>query len=292
MNDILTLLESLGSKPRRPHGKTPIPGYGFISSASRVDIRHVPFYAPCIILVLSGRKIIGKIACEAGNVLTVPAPASYDLRNVPDGRNGLYRALIIPFEHEDLARLRAAHAIKTLRQPVPIGPLHYAGDANLVGAVKHYLGNHANASLRKHRLLEILLILADKDRRLLAYPLAQESWAQRVRACFATDIAHDWSIGEVCKRLATSESALRRNLQRETTGFRELLQDMRLSTALTQLLQTSLPIYRIAYDCGYRSVSRFTSNFHKRFGIPPSALRLGANENEQNLAVREHSSVV
>lgn len=292
MNDILALLESLGTKSHSPNGKTPIADFGFISSASRVHIRHVPFYTPCIILVLSGRKLIGKLACEAGDALTVPAPASYDLRNEPDARSGRYRALIIPFEHEDLERLRAVHAIDALRQPVPIGPLHYDGDANLMEAVKHYLGNHANASLRKHRLLEILLILATKDLRLLAYPLAQENWAQRVRACLATDLAYTWSIGEVCKRLATSESALRRNLQRETTGFRELLQDLRLSTALTQLLQTSLPIYQIAHDCGYQSVSRFTSNFHKRFGIPPSALRLGVDESEQNLAVREHSSLV
>lgn len=291
MNDILALLDSLGSKSQSPNGKTPIAGFGFISCASRVHIRHVPFYTPCIILVLSGRKLIGKMACEAGDVLTVPAPASYDLRNEPEARSGRYRALIIPFEHDDLERLRAAHAIETIRQPTSIGPLRYDGDAVLIDAVKHYLSSHDNARLLKHRLLEILLILATKDRRLLAYPLAQENWAQRVRACLATDLAYAWSIGEVCKRLATSESALRRNLQRETTGFRELLQDLRLSTALTQLLQTSLPIYRVAYDCGYQSVSRFTSNFHKRFGLPPSALRLGVDENEQNLAVREHSSV-
>lgn len=288
MNDILALLDSLASKPHSQDGKTPIPGYGFISSASRVDIRHVPFYTPCIIFVLSGRKLIGKLVCEAGNALTVPAPASYDLRNEPDTRSGRYRALIIPFEHEDLDRLRTAHSIEPLRQPVPIGPLHYEADINLVEAVKHYLKNHANASLRKHRLLEILLILANKDRRLLAYPLVQENWAQRVRACLATDLAQAWSMGEVCKRLATSESALRRNLQRETTSFRELLQDLRLSTALSQLLQTSLPIYQIAHDCGYQSVSRFTSNFHKRFGIPPSALRVEMSESEQNLAVCEH----
>lgn len=291
MNDVLALLKSLDSKSQSPNGKTPIAGFGFISCASRVHIRHVPFYTPCIILVLSGRKLIGKIACEAGDAFTVPAPASYDLRNEPDVHSGRYRALIIPFEHDDLERLRAAHALETIRQPTSIGPLRYDGDEVLISAVKHYLTSHDNARLLKHRLLEILLILATKDRRLLAYPLAQEYWSQRVRACLATDLAYAWSIGEVCKHLATSESALRRNLQRENTGFRELLQDLRLSTALTQLLQTSLPVYRIAYDCGYQSVSRFTSNFHKRFGLPPSVLRLGMDESEQNLAVRAHSSV-
>ena len=289
MHDILALIDKIISGLSNPNGKTALPGFGFISCASRVTIRHVPFYDPCIILVLSGRKRIGKLACAAGSAITVPAPASYDLRNEPDTHSGRYRALIIPFAHDDLDRLRSVHEIKSSRRPTPIGPLQYDCDAILVDAVKHYLSSHNNAQLRKHRLLEILLILATKDQRLLAYPLSRENWAQRVRACLAADLTHAWSIGEVCKHLATSESSLRRNLQGEHTGFRELLQDLRLSSALIQLLQTSLPVYRIAYDCGYQSVSRFSSNFHKRFGLSPSALRLGADENEQNLAVREHS---
>lgn len=104
MDDILALIDKISSGSGNPNGKTPIQSFGFISCASRVHIRHVPFYDPCVILVLSGRKLIGTMACEAGNAITVPAPASYDLRNEPDARGGRYRALIIPFEHDDLER--------------------------------------------------------------------------------------------------------------------------------------------------------------------------------------------
>jgi AraC-like DNA-binding protein len=90
-------------------------------------------------------------------------------------------------------------------------------------------------------------------------------------------------------RLATSESALRRHLKLENTGYRELLQEMRLTTALIQLMQTTQPVYQIAYDCGYQSVSRFTSNFHRRFGLPPRAFRDSVEGSEQNLAVSAHS---
>ena len=119
--------------------------------------------------------------------------------------------------------------------------------------------------------------------------LNQKSWSQRVRAILATDLARSWEINELCARLATTESTLRRNLKRENTGFRELLSDLRLSTALMQLLQTSRPVYQVAYDCGYQSVSRFSSNFHKRFGVPPRQFRESMDESEQSLDVSEHS---
>ena len=55
-----------------------------------------------------------------------------------------------------------------------------------------------------------------------------------------------------------------------------------------QLLQTSSPVYQIAYDCGYQSVSRFTSNFRKRFGLPPTAIRASMEETGHMLAVTGH----
>jgi len=56
------------------------------------------------------------------------------------------------------------------------------------------------------------------------------------------------------------------------------------------LLQTSHPVYRIAYDCGYQSAPRFTTNFHKRFGLPPKALRTTLSETGKKLDVRGHPS--
>ena len=202
-----------------------------------------------------------------------------------------YRALIIPFKHDLLELLGKVHNFNYDSRNQNIGVLKFDYDDTLISSIKHYLTTIGNHKLLIHRLMEILLILIGKNPRLLSYVLNRESWSQRVRAILATDLAKSWDINEICDRLATTESTLRRNLKKENTGFRELLSELRLTTALMQLLQTSLPIYHIAYDCGYQSISRFSNNFHKRFGLPPKQLRGSVNESGHNLSVSEHSSL-
>lgn len=283
MNRLETLIESLRA-PGGAAGKTALKHLGFFSCASQLDIKHVPFYEPCIILVLAGRKVLFEgqtpVTCEAGAVLTVPGPSSHDLRNEPDSRTKRYRALLIPFKAEHLERLIRNYGLVHEVPSRPVGILKFEAADDLHGAIAHYLTSDGNARLFTHRLLEILLVLVTRNPTLLAYALQQGGWSGRVRALLSSDLAQAWNINEVCGQLATSESTLRRSLKREDTSFREILQDLRLTTALMQLLQTTYPVHRIAYDCGYQSVSRFTSNFHKRFGVPPSQVRAAMNESE------------
>lgn len=292
MRDIVQLVDSLRSEGGA-NRKSPLKDLGFISCASAVHIRHVPFYDPCLILVLSGRKILfdgdAKVSAEAGTLLAVPGPSSFDLRNEPDPRTKQYSALVIPFKLELLERLTRSHNLLHEVQRQSVGILKYAPDDMLYSSIQHYLTTAGNARLLSHRLMEILLILATQKPELLSYALEQPTWSRRVRAMLAADLAQAWDIGTVCQRLATTESTLRRHLKREDTSFRELLYELRLATALMQLLQTSLPVYRIAYDCGYQSVSRFTSNFRKRFGLPPKALRASVSGTEQNLVASGRS---
>jgi AraC-like DNA-binding protein len=156
--------------------------------------------------------------------------------------------------------------------------LSFERDEVLLAAVRHYLAAIGRVRLQSHRLMEILLLLVEKRPALLSYVLRQKHWSRRVRAILASDLTVAWDIAQVCRRLATTESTLRRHLKLEDTGFRELLYELRLSSALAQLLQTPLPISRVAYDCGYQSVSRFSSNFHKRYGLSPRALREAMSE--------------
>lgn len=137
----------------------------------------------------------------------------------------------------------------------------------------------------EHRLEELLLILSRKNNALLSYTYNCDKWSQRVRAVIAADLTKAWEISEVSARLITTESTLRRNLKLEGTGFRELLFETRLSSALMQLLQTTLPVYRVAYDCGYQSVSRFSSNFRRRFGVAPTEFRSSSQQTEHVLTV-------
>ncbi|BAU49180.1 hypothetical protein SVA_2632 [Sulfurifustis variabilis] len=268
-------------------GKRAVQDLGFISCARAVHLKHVPFYDPCLILVLSGRKTLFQdrrpIPVETGFLATVPAPSSIDLRNEPDPVSRRYTALLIPFKIEHLERLMRSHNLLYEVKRDGAGVLTFAPDETLYASIRHYLTTVGNPRLLNHRLMEILLLLATKNPALLSYSLHRESWSQRVRAVLATDLAHSWDLAEVRARLATTESTLRRNLKREDASFRALLQELRLSTALMQLMQTSLPVYRIAYDCGYQSVSRFTSNFHKRFGVPPKRFRESASESERTV---------
>ncbi|MFV2058954.1 MAG: helix-turn-helix transcriptional regulator, partial [Thiohalomonadales bacterium] len=76
-----------------------------------------------------------------------------------------------------------------------------------------------------------------------------------------------------CSRLGVSESSLRRKLQSEQTGFRELLEEARLSHGLYLLLETVHPIGQVADAVGYQSQSRFGERFKRRFGMTPTELR-------------------
>lgn len=76
-------------------GKRPVQDLGFISCARSVHLKHVPFYEPCLILVLSGRKTLfqgnDSFSIESGCLASVPAPSSIDLRNEPDPVNDIAR---------------------------------------------------------------------------------------------------------------------------------------------------------------------------------------------------------
>ncbi len=121
----------------------------------------------------------------------------------------------------------------------------------------------------------------------MSYALARSNWSQRVRSILSGDLLHEWTIGEVSERLATSETTLRRKLREEGTSFREILFELRLVSGLMQLLQTSKPVYQVAFECGYQSVSRFTSNFRKRFGLSPTEFRSSVDEKGQKSPVFE-----
>jgi AraC-like DNA-binding protein len=240
-------------------------------------------------MVLSGTKTIydhGRpVTAGAGSVLTVPAPGSYDLRNAPDPKARKYEALIVPFTTRLLDQLIRSHGFLHEVRQGDVAVIKFEPDDTLHRSIAHYLTTVGDAKLLNHRLMEILLILASKNPRLLSYAPHEPGWSERVRAVLSGDLAHPWEISEVCKRLAVSESTLRRKLRAEATSFRVVLHELRLSAALVQLLQTTLPIYRIAFDCGYQSVSRFTKNFRERFGLPPRRFREDVDESERNLTV-------
>lgn len=283
MNQLLETAERISASNQASNGKTAMEHLGFIFCGNRVQIRHVPFFDPCIIVILSGEKTIFDNQCPVtagpGCAITVPAPSSYDLRNEPDKQNNRYRALVIPFTPNDLEQLSHLHGFGRSQHQEHHHVLKFDSSDQLTAAVQHYLDCPDDAQILKHRLIEILLHLTKQNTELLSYATTDESWAQRVRTIINNNIVYAWTAAEVSGRLATSETTLRRKLRHEETSFREILFEARLANGLMQLLQSSKPVYQVAFDCGYQSVSRFTSNFRKRFGLSPTELRSSMDEN-------------
>nr|WP_233171603.1 helix-turn-helix transcriptional regulator [Dyella sp. ASV21] len=96
---------------------------------------------------------------------------------------------------------------------------------------------------------------------------------ERIRLLLSAQPAHEWRAEDVASRLALSEATLRRRLAEETTGFRDILEEVRLVHGLALVQGTDKPLKQVAVECGYASPSRFTARFRERFGTLPSDLR-------------------
>ncbi|WP_033852456.1 helix-turn-helix transcriptional regulator, partial [Yersinia wautersii] len=78
---------------------------------------------------------------------------------------------------------------------------------------------------------------------------------------------------EVAEHMTMSEVVLRRKLAAENILLRDLMIDVRMTSALRLLQGTDWPISLIANQIGYESSSRFAERFRKRFGFAPTAIR-------------------
>ena len=61
--------------------------------------------------------------------------------------------------------------------------------------------------------------------------------------------------------------------KRTSRHFVSYLNDVRISRACKQLLETDLNISEIAFQCGYKTVSNFNKIFKKNIGVAPKAYR-------------------
>lgn len=126
-------------------------------------------------------------------------------------------------------------------------------------------------AITRHKMREILLWLAHWD---IHFPPSQtNTLTQQARRYLANDPNKIWSVAEVAEHLAMNEVMLRRKLSLENTSLRNLMIDVRMSSALVLLQATDWSISAIAQHVGYESSSRFAERFRKRFGFAPTAIR-------------------
>ena len=88
-------------------------------------------------------------------------------------------------------------------------------------------------------------------------------------------------LSEVAEMVNMSESSLCRFFKQHTSkSFIDFLTDIRLGAASRALIDSSLSIAEIGYDCGFNNLSNFNRIFKKKKGVTPSEFRDNYRKNK------------
>lgn len=244
------------------------------------SLRSISLPMPTLTMALEGRKtlIVGDSAHSSadGAAILVPAHSAFRIENQPDPKTGRFFGVSLRFDPDTIAQFRQIYGASLTdwdsrpKWQMPAQGFLLDALAAWVDWTERH-GTDINHS--RHRLLEILLLLARHGYGGNLLLAQTDRWAQKIENLLMLDPARDWRIGEVCRRLGISESTLRRHLGAEDVGFRDLLEKVRLEAGLMHVIETDLQIAQVAMACGYQSQSRFAERFRLRFGLSPVELR-------------------
>lgn len=222
--------------------------------------------------VQSGRKtLVGPHVHQhygAGQAFLLAHGTQWDVVNQP-APGGHYRALIVQFAPALIEQFHALYGAQfPAARQAPLAGLDLTPE--LRESVQRAVEARAGA-LQTHRLLEVLLLLAEAG--VVYAPPGAPGWDERVRRMLAQRPHADWTLALLAEAFHTSASTLRRRLRACGASFADILREARLETALGLLQTTPLAVGDIALRCGYQSHSRFSAAFRRRFGFPPKQLR-------------------
>lgn len=235
-----------------------------------------------LVIVIEGRKEVlwgaERKIYHGGDAFVLPAGAHVDVVNEPDAKTGVYRALFVCFSRSLI--IEAARLWPELtRREVPLGA-SIAIDQALCSAISHCgeaLEGALNLSRRMldHRVLEVLLILAEQGVLPLMPKYVDSSITVAVRLLIRHRLDHVWSAAAVAASLSMSEATLRRRLREEKHSLRALLLAERMKAAYLILSDRDAEVADAIAATGYASRSHFSKHFHDAFGQAPSTVRKG-----------------
>lgn len=265
-NHLDTIADYLHQLIKRPNPSLPIQAFHCRNIQS---LHKVHFYQPTLLLVLQGTKRMTEqhsTEVNRGEILLVSEHAELAFSNIPDQE---YLALVLCFEPSDfLTKQTNTATLDYTISPAPESLLHLLSQLVQLQATPACPDLLLNS--RRQELASILTHL--KLDTSLRCP-HQPDWRTRVACILANDVAKAWNVDDVSGQLAVSSPTLRRHLANENTGFRELLEDLRLTKGLGLVQTTRFSINQIALECGYQSPSRFSERFKLRFKTTPRELR-------------------
>jgi len=260
---------------------------------SRQAISRVSFAHPTVLLAAMGRKIVvygdRSYSTDDNHLMIIPAGIEIAVENVPHPIGGLYAGAALSFDRDVLDQFRTLYGERFDEWDLlPRWTFRHSDKvvASIVSWLNWSRDFVASKIELRHRLMEILLILAEEGGAGNLLIDRIEDMSARLRSVLALDPSRAWRATEACGRLGLSVSSLQRKLREQNTSFRQVLEDVRLSRGLELVLNTDEQIGRIARNCGYESQSRFAERFRLRFSITPSELRF-ARPNKPMFTVRQ-----
>lgn len=247
-----------------------------VFSSQMHRLHRVKLFSAAICHVTHGSKVIIQednwLVASPGELIIIPGNTPLEIVNQP--QNGVFRSdllLISPALLSDFKRRFVQEYPRTqlhsLLSPMSSG-LTFMWD-NLLAAVRQNLPSQ----LQEHQAFGLLLALCHEGR---CGPLLierQSNLSEQVRQIITLAPAKLWTADEIARRLSLGTSTLRRRLQQESQSYRQIVEEVRMSLALSQLQTTLLPIGEIASRCGYLSNSRFTARFRQHYGCLPKNVR-------------------
>jgi AraC-like DNA-binding protein len=204
--------------------------------------------------------------------LLLPRGTQWDLAHEP-APHGPYVARVLTFTRALVREAAALYPIESARvvRGAAVTTVEVELADTFARAARALADADTSRTLQRHRLLEVLLLLAECG---LRFDTGNEvGWDERLRQMIAQRPHESWTIDALARAFHTSASTLRRRIADSGITLGELVREVRLETALVLLQSSMLQVGDIAARCGYESHSRFSAAFRNRFGLTPSELR-------------------
>lgn len=246
-------------------------------TASKMHRLHrVTLFSAALCRITHGSKVIiqdeKRLVATTGDIIIIPANRPMEVINQP--ANGIFHSDVLLLSPQILSAFKTRYlpsipCVRTHSLCVPLSE----GLSFMWQGMLHAVRQGLPEPLQQHQVFGLLLALVNDG---AAGPLLIEQGVglvDQVRQLIIMAPSRAWTAQEVAGHLAVSVPTLRRRLRAQAQSFRQIVEDVRMSVALSQLQSTRLPIGEIALQCGYLSGSRFTARFRQHYGCLPRSVR-------------------